>query len=51
MTQTQYLVAASTNGFIADSLDSLDWLFEAEGMASAAATAAKEARFSSRTPE
>ena len=45
MTQTQYLVAASIDGFIADAADSLEWLFQAEGMASAEATAAKEARF------
>jgi len=45
MTVTQYLVAASIDGFIADNMDSLDWLFQAEGMASAEATTAKDARF------
>ena len=33
MTATQYLVAATINGFIADTMDSLDWLFQAEEMA------------------
>jgi len=46
MTQTQYLVAATIDGFIADPAHSLQWLFQAEEMASADATAAKEARFS-----
>jgi dihydrofolate reductase len=45
MTQTQYLVAASIDGFIADADNSLEWLFRAESQAAADATAAKERRF------
>jgi dihydrofolate reductase len=45
MGQTQYLVAASIDGFIADAGNSLEWLFQAESQAAADATAAKELRF------
>ena len=45
MTQAQYLVAASIDGFIADADISLEWLFLAESQAAADATAAKERRF------
>jgi dihydrofolate reductase len=45
MAQTQYLVAASIDGFIADADNSLEWLFRAESQAAADATAAKERRF------
>lgn len=45
MAQTQYLVAASIDGFIADADNSLEWLFQAESQAAADATAAKERRF------
>jgi len=43
--KTQYLVAASLDGFIADQDNSLEWLFQAEAAARAEATAAKEDRF------
>lgn len=42
---TQYLVAASIDGFIADAENSLDWLFDAEARASKEAQAAREERF------
>jgi len=45
MVQTQYLVAASIDGFIADAGNSLEWLFQAESQAAADAGAAKERRF------
>ncbi len=45
MVQTQYLVAASIDGFIAAAGNSLEWLFQAEAQAAADATAAKERRF------
>jgi dihydrofolate reductase len=45
MSKTQYLVAASIDGFIADQANSLEWLFEAEAAARTEATAAKEDRF------
>jgi dihydrofolate reductase len=45
MGKTQYLAAASIDGFIADQGGSLDWLFTAEARASAEADAAKEDRF------
>jgi dihydrofolate reductase len=45
MAQTQYLVAASIDGFIADADNSLEWLFQAESHAAVDATAAKERRF------
>jgi len=45
MAQTQYLVAASIDGFIADAGNSLEWLFQAESQAAVDATAAKERRF------
>jgi len=43
--RTQYLVAASIDGFIADTDDSLEWLFEAEAQAANDAKAAREERF------
>jgi dihydrofolate reductase len=43
--KTQYLVAASIDGFIADTDNSLEWLFEAEARATKDATAAREERF------
>jgi len=43
--KTQYLVAASIDGFIADTGNSLEWLFEAEARASEDARAAREERF------
>lgn len=45
MAKTQYLVAASLDGFIADPDNSLEWLFQAEARASPEAAAAKEDRF------
>lgn len=45
MVRTQYLVAASIDGFIADAGNSLEWLFQAESQATADATVAKERRF------
>ena len=45
MPKTQYLVAATIDGFIADEADSLDWLFEAEASLSAAASTARDDRF------
>ena len=45
MAKTQYLVAASIDGFIADADNSLEWLFEAEARATKDATAAREERF------
>lgn len=45
MVHTQYLVAASVDGFIADAGNSLEWLFQAESQAAADATAARERRF------
>jgi dihydrofolate reductase len=35
MPKTQYFTATSLDGFIADADNSLDWLFQAEGAASA----------------
>jgi dihydrofolate reductase len=45
MARTQYLVAASIDGFIADQENSLEWLFQAEAAAKAEAMATKEDRF------
>ena len=45
MAKTQYLVAASIDGFIADTDNSLEWLFEAEAQATKEAKAAREERF------
>jgi len=45
MAKTQYLVAASLDGFIADLENSLEWLFQAEASASQEASAAKNDRF------
>ncbi|MGN6796061.1 MAG: dihydrofolate reductase family protein [Streptosporangiaceae bacterium] len=45
MAKTQYLVAASIDGFIADADNSLEWLFEAEELATKAAKAAREEQF------
>jgi dihydrofolate reductase len=43
--KTQYLVAASIDGFIADAGNSLEWLFEAEAQAADDAKAAREEQF------
>jgi len=43
--KTQYLVAASIDGFIADTDNSLEWLFEAEARATKEAQAAREEHF------
>jgi dihydrofolate reductase len=43
--KTQYLVAASIDGFIANADNSLEWLFEAEARATKDANAAREERF------
>jgi dihydrofolate reductase len=43
--KAQYLVAASIDGFIADTGNSLEWLFEAETRASKDARAAREEQF------
>jgi len=45
MAKTQYLVAASIDGFIADSDNSLDWLFDAEERATEQAQAIRTERF------
>ncbi len=45
MVQTQYLVAASIDGFIADAGNSLEWLFQAESESAPDAAAARERRF------
>ncbi len=45
MAKTQYLVAASIDGFIADQANSLEWLFQAEARSSAEASAARNDRF------
>lgn len=45
MAKTQYLVAATIDGFIADTDNSLEWLFEAEAGATREATAAREEQF------
>lgn len=45
MVQTQYLVAASIDGFIADAGNSLEWLFQAESKSAPDAAAARERRF------
>ena len=45
MAKTQYLVAASIDGFIADADNSLEWLFEAEAQAADDAKAAREEHF------
>lgn len=45
MPKTQYLVAASIDGFIADTDNSLEWLFEAETRATEDARAAREKQF------
>lgn len=45
MTQTQYLVAASIDGFIADAGNSLEWLFQAESQEGPDAAAARARRF------
>jgi dihydrofolate reductase len=45
VTKTQYLVAASIDGFIADIDNSLEWLFEAEARATKDAKAAREEQF------
>lgn len=45
MAQTQYLVAASIDGFIADAGNSLEWLFQAESQSAPDAAAARERRF------
>jgi dihydrofolate reductase len=43
--KTQYLVAASIDGFIADIDNSLEWLFEAEARATKDAKGAREEQF------
>jgi dihydrofolate reductase len=43
--KTQYLVAASIDGFIADIDNSLEWLFEAEARATEDGKAAREEQF------
>jgi len=45
MPKTQYLVAASIDGFIADQDNSLEWLFQAEAATTAEASTAREDRF------
>jgi dihydrofolate reductase len=45
MAQTQYLVAASIDGYIADPGSSLEWLFQAEAGATTVAKEAREERF------
>jgi dihydrofolate reductase len=45
MFQTQYLVAASIDGFIADAGNSLEWLFDAHTQAAPDAAAANALRF------
>lgn len=45
MAKTQYLVAASIDGFIADADNSLDWLFDAEERATEQAQAIRTERF------
>lgn len=45
MAKVQYLVAASIDGFIADANNSLEWLFEAEALATEDAKAGREERF------
>ena len=45
MAKAQYLVAASIDGFIADTAGSLEWLFEAESQASNEARALREEQF------
>lgn len=45
--KAQYLVAASIDGFIADTGNSLEWLFEAEVRATKDAKAARRSGFAS----
>lgn len=45
MVQTQYLVAASIDGFIADAGNSLEWLFQAESQEAPDIAAARAQRF------
>lgn len=47
MAETQYLVAASIDGFIADQDNSLEWLFQAEALSTPEAGAVREDRFAS----